>query len=88
MKFFIHMFECFYSQFVKNTQSEDLIVFTRSGSGVMALAITPPGVFGDLPVFGKSSNRGSRPLFGSDRSAQQGNTIRSGDGINYAPHIH
>ena len=47
----------------------------------MALAITPPGEFGDLPYFGKASNRGSRPLFGSDRSAQQGNTIKSGDGM-------
>jgi len=27
----------------------------------MALAITPLGEFGDLPVFGKASNRGVRP---------------------------
>jgi len=27
----------------------------------MALAITPPGEFGDLPVCGKASNRGARP---------------------------
>ncbi len=41
-----------------------------SESGVRALALTPPGVFGDLPVCGKASNRGSRPYFGSGRSAQ------------------
>ncbi len=32
------------------------------GSVVMALAITTPGVFGDLTNYVKSSNRGSRPL--------------------------
>ncbi len=33
-----------------------------SGSDVMALAITSPGVFGDLTKCVKASNRGSRPL--------------------------
>ena len=37
----------------------------------MALAITPPGEFGDFPGYGKASNRGSRPHCGSDRTAQQ-----------------
>jgi len=62
-------------------ESEGQRIFTRCGCGVRASALTPPGEFGDLPVFGKASNRGSRPNFGSDRSAQQGNTIKSGDGI-------
>jgi len=33
-------------------------------SGVMALAITPQGDFGDLPNCGKASNRGTRPWLG------------------------
>ncbi len=32
-------------------------IFASCGCGVMALAITPPGVFGDLPVFGKASKQ-------------------------------
>ena len=35
----------------------------------MALAITPPGEFGDLPVCGKASNRGTRPWLGPVRIA-------------------
>jgi len=44
-------------------------VFTSCGCGVMALAITPPGEFGDLPVFGKASNRGLRPWLRPVRTA-------------------
>jgi len=46
----------------------------------MALAITPPGEFGDLPNCGKASNRGSRPHSGSDRSAEQVDILIHGDG--------
>ena len=38
--------------FVMNN-SEGLRTLTSCDSGVMALAITPPGVFGDLPNCGK-----------------------------------
>ncbi len=34
--------------------------FACCGCGVRALALTPPGEFGDLP-YGKASNRDSRP---------------------------
>ena len=44
----------------KVRESEGMRILTSCGCGVIALAITPPGVFGDLPVFGKASNRGSR----------------------------
>ncbi len=40
------------------------------GSVVMALAITTPGAFEDLTNHVEASNRGSRPHFGSNRSAQ------------------
>ncbi|ALB29914.1 hypothetical protein JP39_11410 [Companilactobacillus heilongjiangensis] len=45
-----------------------------SGSGVRAggfPALTPPGVFGDLPVYGKASNRGTRPWLGPVRTASE-----------------
>ncbi len=41
----------------------------HGGGGVTALAVTPQGDFGYLPNYGKDSKRGSRPLFGSDRSS-------------------
>ncbi len=46
-------------------------IFVGSGSGVRALALTPPGVFGDLPVCGKASNRGTRPWLGPVRTASE-----------------
>ena len=37
------------------------MIFARCGGGVMALAITPQGDFGDFPGFGKASKRDLRP---------------------------
>ncbi len=54
--------------------------FTRCGCGVTALAVTPPGEFGDLPVFGKASNRDSRPWLESVRIAGEIIPLCSGDG--------
>jgi len=48
---------------------EELRVFSRSESGVIALAIYTTGRVGDLPIL-QGFNRGSRPLFGSGRTAQ------------------
>ncbi len=56
-----------FSKEIKET--EELRVLTSCGCGVTALAVTPPGEFGDFPVYGKPSNRGPRPHFGSGRSA-------------------
>ncbi len=47
--FFVYLFKKYLQNSNPVGRTENI---TRCGCGVMALAITPPGVFEDLPVFG------------------------------------
>jgi len=64
----------------KLNQSEELRIFTRSDSVVMASAITTPDAFGDSLNCTRLQTEFRDRFSGSERSAQRVNILSSGDG--------